>query len=79
MTHKVKALRADLKHYFTYLPCHSADKSVSKIFHINASLVRRKSVDFPVVNPVVAVSDLLVFTATLPENWSPEVLSVPMN
>jgi hypothetical protein len=66
MTRKVKALRADLKRYFIDLACHSADKCVSKNFHINASLVRRKSVDFPVVNPVVAVSDL--FTATIPEN-----------
>jgi hypothetical protein len=66
MTRKVKALHADLNHYFIDLACHSADKSVSRNFHISTSHVRRKSADFPVVNPVVAVSDL--FQATLPEN-----------
>jgi hypothetical protein len=66
MTRKVKALYPDLNHHFIVLACHSADTSVSKNFHINTSHVRRKSVDFPVVNQVVDVSDL--FKATFPEN-----------
>jgi len=62
----VKALHEDLNLRFIELTCHDAEKIASQNFHLNTCDVRRTSVDFPVVNPVVAVSDL--FKATFPEN-----------
>ena len=66
MTHKVKVFHEDLNLHFIELVCHKAEKSVCQNFHLNTYNVRRTSVVFPVVNPMVAVSDL--FKATSPEN-----------
>jgi hypothetical protein len=66
VTRKVKLLYEDLNLRFIELACLNAEKRVSQNFHLNTYDVRRTLVDFPVVNPVVAVSDL--FKATFPEN-----------
>jgi hypothetical protein len=66
MTRMVKVLREDLNLHFIELVCHNAEKSVCQNFHLNTYRIRRISVDFPVVNPVVVVSDL--FKATFPES-----------
>jgi len=66
LTRKVTVFREDLNLHFIELACHDVEKSVSQNFHLNICDVRRTSVDFPVVNPVAAVSDL--FKATFPEN-----------
>jgi hypothetical protein len=65
MTRKVKVFREDLNLHSIELACHNAEKGVSQNFHLNTYNIRT-SVDFPTVNPVVAVSNL--FKATSPEN-----------
>ena len=66
LTRNVTVLHADLNLYFIELACHDAEKSVSQNFHLNTCDVGRTSFDFPVVNPVAAVSEL--FKATFLEN-----------